>query len=133
MNGRISTGLPEPALFEPNPGFPDSVNRNIIRSEIEGGVHLNDLPPGTGLSVQTMSRVYELVILGNGAAFISGHPEFCPEPVEVQIQGSTWGGSMIRMRFIGRGMLLEYMHPTNGRSRTSPILDIRITDRDLGE
>ena len=80
-------------LFEANPHFADSINRNIIRSEIEGGVELNDLPPGTALSIQTWSRVYELVLLGDGAALISGHPEFCPEPVEVQIQGSTWGGS----------------------------------------
>jgi len=73
-----------------------------------------------------MSRVYELEMLGDNNAMISGHPEFCPEPVEVLIQGSTWGGTMIKMYFIGRGMFLEYIHPTLNRSRTSPIVDIRI-------
>jgi hypothetical protein len=116
----------EAGLYSLSPHFADAVNRNIVRSEIEGGIHLNDLPPGAALSIQTMNRVYELVFLGDATALISGHPEFCPEPVEVQIQGSTWGGSMIKLKFIGRGMLLEYNHPRLRTSRTSPIVDIRI-------
>ena len=42
---------------------------------------------------------------------ISGHPQYCPEPVQVTIAGSTWGGSMLKVRFIGRGMHLEFHHP----------------------
>jgi hypothetical protein len=78
------------------------------------------------LSIETRSRVYEVVILGDGAALISGHPEFCPEPTEVQIQGSTWGGSMLKAQFVGRGMRLEYEHPVLRRTLTSRILDIRV-------
>ena len=126
MGGQFESGILAPALFEANPHFPDTVNRNIIRSEIEGGVWLNDLPRGSAISIQTWSRVYELVLLGDGAALISGHPQFCPEPVEVHIEGSTWGGTMIKLGFIGRGMFLEYVHPMLNRSRTSPILDIRV-------
>jgi hypothetical protein len=121
-----SAGNPQSGLYSPSPHFADAVNRNIVRSEIEGGIHLSDLPPGSVLSIQTMNRVYELVFLGDATALISGHPEFCPEPVEVQIQGSTWGGSMIKLKYIGRGMLLEYNHPLLRTSRTSPIVDIRI-------
>jgi len=36
---------------------------------------------------------------------------FCPEPVLVSIHGSTWGGSMLKEHFIGRGMHLEFHHP----------------------
>jgi hypothetical protein len=110
--------------FEANPHLADAVNGNIIGSEIEGGVFLPDLPPGSLLSVQTRSRVYEMVILEEGQALISGHPEFCPEPTEVHIQGSTWGGSMLKMKFLGRGMHLEFDHPA-GRIITSRILEIR--------
>ena len=88
-------------LFEANPHFSDAVNGNIIRSEIEGGVYLKDLPPGSALSIETSSRVYEMVVLSDGAALLSGHPEFCPEPTEVRIQGSTWGGSMLKANFVG--------------------------------
>lgn len=126
MDPQVTAIIPEPALYEPNPHFSDAVNRNIIQSEIEGGVFLHDLPPGATLSVQTMNRVYTLVLLDDGAAMISGHPQFCPEPVRVQIQGSTWGGSMLKVRYIGRGMLLEYEHPVLRRALTSPIVDIRI-------
>ncbi len=125
MDTHASIGASNPKLFRANPHFSDSVNGNIIRSEIEGGVYLRDLSPGSALSVQTENRVYEMVVLGNGTALISGHPEFCPEPTEVRIQGSTWGGSMLKMKFLGRGMHLEFEHPLHRRILTSPILDIR--------
>lgn len=126
MDTRASLAIPDPVLYRTNPHFSDDVNRNIIRSEVEGGVYLDDLLPGSRLSIQTRNRVYELVFLGDGAALISGHPQICPEPVEVQIQGSTWGGSMIKLRFIGRGMFLEYAHPVLRICRTSPIVDIGV-------
>jgi hypothetical protein len=90
MDTQPSICIPNPELFTAQPCFSDSVNGNIIRSEIEGGVYLRDLPPGSVLSIQTKNRVYEMVVLADGAALISGHPEFCPEPTVVQIQGSTW-------------------------------------------
>jgi len=124
MSTQDSTGAFDRASFAANPHFADRVNGNIIASEIEGGVYLRDLSPGSALSIETRSRVYEVVVLEDGAALISGHPEFCPEPTQVQIQGSTWGGSMLKMKFLGRGMRLEFEHPL-GRMLTSPILDIR--------
>ena len=45
-----------PTLFEPHPNFSDVINRNIIQSEIEGGVHLRDLLPGTVLEVHTQNQ-----------------------------------------------------------------------------
>jgi hypothetical protein len=126
MEGTMdTTALSNRAPFKAHPCFSDVVNDNIIRSEIEGGVYLRDLSPGSVLSIQTKNRVYEIVILGDGAALISGHPEFCPEPTEVQIQGSTWGGSMLKTRFLGRGMHLEFEHPLYRKILTSRILDIR--------
>ena len=113
------------SLFAANPHLADSVNANIIRSEIEGGVNLNDLPRGSTLSVETKNRVYRLVVLGDRNALISGHPMFCPEPAEVRINGSTWGGSMLKMRFVGRGMHLEFEHPVHRTILTSRIIDIR--------
>src|SRR5437660_579196 len=117
--------LNDPVLFAPHPHFSDAVNHGIIQSEIEGGVHLRDLPPQSVLSVQTTNRVYRIVVLGEGAALISGHPEFCPVPAEVRINGSTWGGSMLKTKFVGRGMHLEFEHPVHRTIVTSRILDIR--------
>jgi hypothetical protein len=100
-----------PSLFRPHPNLSDEVNRNFVQSEIEGGVFLNDLPPATVLEIQTQHHCYQVVLLGDNDALISGHPQYCPEPIRVAIAGSTWGGSMLKRRFVGRGMHLEFRHP----------------------
>lgn len=114
-----------PTLFESHPNFSDEINHNIIQSEIEGGVLLRDLPLGAVLEVQTQNHLYRIVNERDGTAWISGHPVFCPEPVLVDIHGSTWGGSMIRERFIGRGMHLEFGHPDYSQITTSRIVDVQ--------
>jgi len=114
-----------PALYAPSPYFDDSVNRNIIQSQIEGGVHLAHLPPGTILEVETQNRAYTIDYRGSGQALISGHPVFCPKPTLVNIHGSTWGGSMLKERYIGRGMRLEFQHPDYEPITTSIIVDVR--------
>jgi len=114
-----------PHLFEPSPHLGDAVNRQIVQSEIEGGVHLHDVAPGTVLEVETQNRAYTIIYRGMGRAMISGHPVFCPEPVEVTIHGSTWGGSMLKTRYIGRGMRLEFAHPDFEPITTSVILNVR--------
>ena len=98
-------------MFRSHPNLSDEVNHNIAQSEIEGGVFLEGLPPATVLHIRTQHHSYRAEILGNNAALLSGHPQFCPKPVQVTIAGSTWGGSMLKSRYIGRGMHLEFHHP----------------------
>jgi hypothetical protein len=114
-------------MFQPHKNLSDQVNANIIRSEIEGGVYLRDLPAEATVHVDTQNRRYTLVIRSDGSAWISGHPEFCPEPVLVRINGSSWGGSMIKSAYLGRGMHLEFRHPGyEGPIVTSQIVDIQL-------
>jgi hypothetical protein len=114
-------------MFAPHRNLSDEINRNIIRSEIEGGVYLRDLPAHSTIEVETRNRAYTLVIQGESEALISGHPKFCPEPVLVHINGCNWGGSMIKMAYLGRGMHLEFRHPEfDGLIVTSAIQDIRV-------
>jgi len=126
MDSKAEVRIPEP--FMPHPNFSDEVNRNIAQSEIEGGVYLDDLSEGAILEVETQNRWYTIVIRGRGEELISGHPKFCPDPLPVRIAGSTWGGSMLKLRFIGRGMRLEFGHPTHSRIITSRVVDIRAAD-----
>jgi hypothetical protein len=111
-------------MFTAHPNLSDEVNGQIIQSEVEGGVALGDLPPSTVLEIQTQNHRYTAVFLGESQVLISGHPEFCPEPVLVAIAGSTWGGSMLKLRYIGRGMHLEFCHP----EYRTPIITSRIQD-----
>ncbi len=118
--------LSGPALWKAHPNFSSIVNRNIIRSEIEGGVHLREVASRTLLFIQTRNRTYTMMVLDGRHALLSGHPEYCVEPTAVRINGCTWGGSMIWSGFIGRGMFLEFHHPVHGDVRTTRILDIRL-------
>lgn len=119
---------PSPRLFRPHPHLSDSINSNIVRSEIEGGAHLEGLTSGTLLEVRTKHRHYRIAYRGEGVALICGHPRYCPKPTLVRITGSTWGGSMLWAKFIGRGMRLEFAHPIYGRIVTSAISDVRVLD-----
>jgi len=101
-------------LFRPHPNLSDDVNRNILQS------------PSTVLQIHTQHHCYTMLPLGGGSALISGHPQYCPEPILVVIAGSTWGGSMLKRRFVGRGMRLEFHHPEYRTPIiTSPIQEIR--------
>jgi hypothetical protein len=55
-----------------------------------------------------------------------GHPMFCPEPVDVQIEGSVGGRPMQgpKLGFIGRGMYLIFKHPVYDSVTTSRIREI---------
>ena len=121
----MNTAGEHPRFFAPHANLGDAVNSNIIQSEIEGGVHLHDLSPGTVVEVRTQNRAYTIVYQGWDQALIWGHPVFCPQPVPVTIHGSSWGGSMLKARFIGRGMRLEFGHAERDPIRTSVILDVR--------
>ena len=112
-------------MFRPSPHLDSSVNRRIVQSEIEGGVHLGDVAPGTVLEIETENRAYTIRYQGLGRALISGHPLFCPEPTPVTIHGSTWGGSMIKTGFIGRGMRLEFAAAASLPITTSVIREVR--------
>jgi hypothetical protein len=109
-------------FLRPHPNLSDEVNHNIAQSEIEGGVYLKDLAQGSKLEVQTQHRRYTVVNCGDGWVLISGHPKFCPHPLLVSLLGSNWGGTMLKVRFIGRGMYLEFKHPEYG----TPIITSRI-------
>jgi hypothetical protein len=111
-------------LFAAHPNLSDEVNCHIAQSEIEGGVRLEDLAQGSRLKVQTQHRWYTVVNCGDGWALISGHPKYCPSPSLVRILGSNWGGSMLKTRFIGRSMHLEFKHP----EYRTPIITSRIVE-----
>jgi hypothetical protein len=118
-------GDPPTDFFVPHPNLDDAINRNICLSEIEGGVHLKDLRVGALVEVETKNRFYMIENRGNGEVLICGHPQFCPRPVQVKLHGSTWGNSMLKLRYIGRGMHLEFRHPSYGVICTSPVQEIR--------
>jgi len=108
-------------MHQPHPGLTAEVNAAIIKSELLGGVwvldhpdYVNDdvkaqpvLPVGHSLKVQTRHTLYLIEKRADGF-YISGHIRYCPVPTKCSIHGSTWGGSMLKMGFVGRDMNLEF-------------------------
>ena len=96
-------------------------------SEVEGGVWLQDLLNNSSITIETRCTNFILKKINDNRYLISGHEKVCPVPIEVVINGSTWGQftHSLKMKFIGRGMHMEFIHPEFGVISTSEILDIR--------
>jgi hypothetical protein len=114
-----------PDLFMPDPNPNDEIASDRGRPETKQGVFLEELAPGEIIEVETKHHSYLVENYGKGQILISGHPEYCPHPVLVDVYGSTWGGAMLKPGFIGRGMHLEFRHPSYGVIHTSRIREIR--------
>lgn len=76
----MNTTCGHPRFFPPHANLSDAVNSNIVQSEIEGGVHLQDLSPGTVLEVRTQNRSYTILYKGWDQALISGIRCFARSP-----------------------------------------------------
>ena len=79
----------------------------------EQGVYLNQLAEGTVLDIETQHHHYRLVKRADTHVRISGHPMLCPEPIEVELEGSLAGGPQPQPNpgYIGRGMRLVFKDP----------------------
>lgn len=90
------------------------------------GCYLNDLADGAIVGIETQYHHYKLIKRAATHVLISGHPTFCPEPIEVEIEGSTviLSPLMPIPGFIGSGMYLIFKHPLFGTVTTSRIREI---------
>ena len=107
-----------------HPNLSDEINDAIEESETAGGAHLDKLKVGKKLLVQTKNTVY-IIDKREDGFYISGHPRFCPEPTKCSIPGSTFGGSMIKVGFLGRGMYMEFWIEGLGTMTTSQIQEVQ--------
>lgn len=97
------------------------------------GVVLETLSPFDTIYVQTLNNHYRIFLLDplSGRALIEGGRHF-PEPVEVTITGSSFGGSTFKMGWIGAGLRLEFR--TNGKlGSTSPVQCFRVEHQAVAE
>src|ERR1700688_1775005 len=63
-----------------------------------------NLVPGSLIDVETKSRHYRIEYLGGNSIRVSGHPEFCPQPVMGSLQGSLDRDGTLEIGFIACGM-----------------------------
>jgi hypothetical protein len=107
------------------PNFGPPIPSAAFQPEREEGVALDELPVGAVVEVDTNHHTYHVENRGAGKVLIAGHPEYCPEPVLVDLHGSIGDIPVLTTWFIGRGLKMEFKHPTLGVFRTSRVREIR--------
>jgi hypothetical protein len=99
-------------------------------SEVPERVDLKNLRAGSLIDIETKSRHYLIECLGGDIIRISGHPEYCPQPVQAHLEGVIERGR--RMKFLlnddcpvttTRIVSLHVAPPTAGPLKSSPSMN----------
>jgi hypothetical protein len=88
------------------------------------GIHLRELEPLTTVIVQTHNSRYRIVITSGTSAIVQGG-KFFTEPTPARIDGSGFGGSVLKTAWIGVGLKME-IFANDQRIITSPVLDVTL-------
>ena len=89
------------------------------------GVDFSNLRPGSLIDVETKSRHYHIECLGGSAVRISGHPQYCPDPVVAELQGSISKEGLLESGLIERGSRMVFFlddHPVT----TSRVVSLHV-------
>jgi hypothetical protein len=96
--------------------------------DLDGGVDLTQLEPLTQLTVSTDNTRYEISLLrpSEHVALVCGGTRL-PEPTEVLVLGSSFGGNTLKLGWICIGMHMELWrnqrHIVTSRVRSIEVLD----------
>ena len=89
-----------------------------------------NLEPGSLIDVETTSRHYKIECLGGRAIRISGHPQYCPDPVDAEIQGSVTREGFLEEGIIERGTRLAFLIGRQFPVTTSKVLNVHVEQPD---
>ncbi len=100
------------------------------KDELEG-VMLETLEPCDTIHVRTCNSDYEIFLLEpeSGRALVKGW-KYLAELVEATVSGSTFGGCMLKMGWLGVGLRME-VNADGWRLVTSPVQELRVEDENL--
>src|SRR5580698_9145047 len=89
-------------------------------------VDCTNLASGSVIDVETKSRHYRIECLGGNTINISGHPEYCPEPVSARLHGSVNKQGALEFGVIGRGMRLMFLLDERHPVTTTRVVRLRV-------
>lgn len=94
------------------------------------GIALSQIDPFTRLSIQTQNTHYEMTVLDpwEGRLVIQGGRYF-GSPTEAVLIGSSFGGSLLKLRWVGSGLRIELM-AGDVKVVTSPVKSVDILPTD---
>src|SRR6266852_5521989 len=89
-------------------------------------VDCKSLARGSLIDVETKSRHYQIECLGGNAIRISGHPEYCPDPVPARLHGSVDREGTLELGLIGCGKRLMFLLNEQRPVATSWVLSVHV-------
>lgn len=89
-------------------------------------VDCKSLAPGSFVDVETKNSHYHIECLGGNAIRISGHPQYCPTPVDGKLEGSSGKTGVLEPGLIGRGMHLTFLVDDRRPVTTSRVVRVRV-------
>jgi hypothetical protein len=88
-----------------------------------------NLRPGSFIEVETENRHYQIECLGGDAIRISGHPQYCPRPVDARFKGSLNREGLLDHGLIECGMRLVFAVEDRLPVTTSKVLHVNCVSR----
>jgi hypothetical protein len=128
--GRLAPTMDEPTGMFASPVAPALVPRVAVldgfvdAASVCDGISVLDLEPLTVLRVETRNSIYRIVVSQRTAVFVQGG-QFFPEPSAAHLAGATFGGSFLKIGWIGVGMRMEICGD-DGAIVTSPVRRITV-------
>ena len=84
------------------------------------------LIPGSRVDVETRNRHYVVECLGGDEIRISGHPQYCPQPVRGRLQGSADQTGLVAPGLIGAGCYMRFVVEDHNPVQTSRVMRVRV-------
>lgn len=102
----------------------------IKQSEKNGGIFLKDIPDNHIVEAHTQNSVYTIAVIDKekSKVAIQGNNQHFTQPEVCYLRGSTFGGSMIKLSWIGVGMYLEANPVAGGIMTTSSIKTVKVKE-----
>ena len=95
-------------------------------TSVPEGVDLNSLSPGSRIDIETKNRHYRIECLGGNTMKISGHPEFCPAPVQAELRGAVSREGTFETGFIRPGKRLMFLLGEHQPVTTSKVVSVHV-------
>jgi hypothetical protein len=86
------------------------------------------LSPGSIVDVETRTRHYRIECLGGHAVRVSGHPQYCPSPVDAELEGSLTHEGALDAGMIECGQRLLLLLNERLPVTTSKVLHVHVED-----
>jgi hypothetical protein len=98
----------------------------IRKQEELGGINVHKLKLGTKLLVKTKNSLYSFESTIVPGEMIAQGGKYLLKPKKIYFSGSTFGGSMLKIGWIGYGMHMEMLLEPRRVLKTTPVLAARI-------